>query len=219
MRKTIIALAACLTITIGAISIKNEIIFTSEDHNKIVAVKANTQTQSLSRGGLPIQAQPAKSSKTPKYGELVSWKESNNLIPRGTTVKVTDLGTGKTFSIKRTFGTNHLDGEAPSIDDTKIIKSIWGGFSWERRPVIVTINGKNIAASMSAMPHAGLDSEPSESTVSNRSDGYGRGVNLDVIKNNGMDGVIDIHFLNSTRHKDNKPDPEHQAAILEAAGR
>jgi len=219
MRKTIIALMACLTITLGAISIKNEIIFTSEDHSKSVAVKADSQTKSLSRGGLPIQAQPAKSDKTPKYGELVSWKESNNLIPRGTTVKVTDLETGKTFNIKRTFGTNHLDGESPSVADTDIIKSIWGGFSWERRPVLVTINGKSIAASMSAMPHAGIDSEPSEATVSNRSDDYGRGVNLDDIKNNGMDGVIDIHFLNSTRHKDNKPDPEHQAAILKAAGK
>ena len=219
MRKTIIALMACLTLTTGAISLKNEIVLAKEGKNKIVAAIAVANAHTLSRGGIPIQTKAAKNSYTPKYGELLSWKKSDNLIPRGTTVKVTDLGTGKTFSIKRTFGTNHLDGEAPSIDDTKIIKSIWGGFSWERRPVVVTINGKSIAASMSAMPHAGLDSQPSEATVSNRSDGYGRGVNLDAIKNNGMDGVIDIHFLNSTRHKDNKPDPEHQAAILEAAGK
>lgn len=219
MRNTIIALMACLTLTTGAIALKNEIVLASEGQNKTLAVKAATKTQSLSRGGLPIQTQTSKSSNTPKYGELLSWGESNKLIPRGTTVQVTDLGTGKTFSIKRTYGTNHLDGEAPTLADTDIIKSIWGGFSWERRPVIITINGRSIAASMSAMPHAGLDSASAEAIVKNRSDGYGRGVNLDAVKNNGMDGVIDIHFLNSTRHKDNKPDPEHQAAILKAAGK
>jgi hypothetical protein len=106
-----------------------------------------------------------------------------------------------------------------TMSDTNIIKSIWGGFSWTRRPVIVSFNGRKIAASMTAMPHAGVDSAPAVSTVSNRSGDYGTGENLDAIKKNGMDGVIDIHFLNSTRHKDNKPDPEHQAAILKAAGK
>ncbi|HSN58786.1 MAG TPA: hypothetical protein VLR72_04930, partial [Clostridiaceae bacterium] len=136
------------------------------------------------------------------YGELVKWGEVNGLIPRGTTFEVRDLYTGKTFSITRTYGTNHIDGEATAISDSEIIKSIWGGFTWERRPVIVTFNGQSLAASMAAMPHAGLDSEPADATVSNRSDSYGTGTNLDAVKNNGMDGVIDIHFLGSTRHLD-----------------
>lgn len=100
-----------------------------------------------------------------------------------------------------------------------IIKSIWGGFSWSRRPVILTINGKKYAASMSAMPHAGLDSATAYAVVDNRSEGYGKGQNLDVIKGNGMDGHFDIHFLNSTRHKDGQEDPQHQAAVLKAAGK
>lgn len=72
---------------------------------------------------------------------------------------------------------------------------------------------------MTAMPHAVVDSAPALATVNNRSDNYGRGENLDAVKNNGMDGVIDIHFLNSTRHKDKKVDPQHQFAILKAASR
>jgi hypothetical protein len=117
------------------------------------------------------------------------------------------------------MGTNHADTEALTKEYTAIIKSIWGGFSWDRRPIILTIGGKRYAASMSAMPHAGLDAAPAYSVVDNRSEGYGRGENLDVIKGNGMDGHFDIHFLNSTRHKDGQEDPEHQAAVLKAAGK
>ena len=44
------------------------------------------------------------------------------------------------------------------------------------------------------MPHAGLDSAPAVNYVSGRSAGYGYGQNLDAIKNNGADGVMDLHF-------------------------
>ncbi|GAA0730185.1 hypothetical protein GCM10008905_31170 [Clostridium malenominatum] len=189
--------------------------------------KKNTKsTQSPSRGGLSISSQKnlhnsntSNNANASKYGELLDWKQVQSIIPISTNVRVTDLGTGKYFNIKRTFGTNHIDGEALTISDTNIIKSIWGGFSWVRRPVIININGRKIAASMTAMPHAGVDSAPAVTTVSNRSGGYGTGENLDAVKNNGMSGVIDIHFLNSTRHKDNRQDPQHQAAILKAAGK
>lgn len=200
---------------------------TSSVQKKTTTVaKADTKPkQSLSRGGSPIPSQKNTYAKAPantsssKYGELLSWSQASGLIPRDSTIQVMDLSTGKVFNIKRTFGTNHLDGEASTVSDTNIIKSIWGGFSWVRRPVIVSINGRKIAASMTAMPHAGVDSAPAVKTVINRSGDYGTGENLDAVKNNGMDGVIDIHFLNSTRHKDNKPDPQHQAAILKAAGK
>jgi uncharacterized protein YxeA len=194
---------------------------TSSTQKKDAAV-ASVDTkpkQSLSRGGSPTQPPKTTTSNSSKYGELLTWNQVNNLISIGSTIQVTDLSTGKTFNIKRTFGTNHIDGEAPTISDTNVIKSIWGGFSWARRPVIVSINGRKLAASMTAMPHAGVDSAPAVATVGNRSDGYGTGENLDAVKNNGMSGVVDIHFLNSTRHKDNKPDPQHQAAILKAAGK
>jgi len=144
------------------------------------------------------------------------WKEARYVFKRNSIAEVTDVSTQKSFKVKRTMGSNHADAEALTLEDTQIIKNIWGGFSWERRPVIVEIDGRKLAASMSAMPHAGIDSAPAFKVISNRSVGYGRGENLDVIKDNGMDGHFDIHFLNSTRHKDGKKDPEHQTAIHSA---
>jgi len=55
---------------------------------------------------------------------------------------------------------------------------------------------------MTAMPHAGNDSAPGGVWTSWRSGDYGAGTNYDYIKGNGIDGHFDIHFYNSTRHKD-----------------
>lgn len=143
---------------------------------------------------------PEKEFKTTKV-ELIHWDEAKQIIPRGAVVTIEDVYTGKTFKVKRTFGTNHADVEALTTSDTQMIKNIWGGFSWERRPVIVHTNGRMLAASLAGMPHAG-DS-------------------LDAVAGNGMSGVIDLHFLGSRRHKEGNiqavVDPQHQAAIKIAA--
>ena len=145
------------------------------------------------------------------------WTEASKVFKIGMTAKVTDVRTGRTFNIVRTYGGNHADCEAATAEDSKIIKEIWGGWSWSRRPIIVEVDGRKIAASMAAMPHAGVDKSAANKTISSRSGGYGRGANLDKIKNNGMDGVIDVHFLNSRTHGTNKVDKNHQAAVKEAA--
>lgn len=196
----------------------------SETEKTIVA--SNTDTNKnvpLSRGTAPsipketnVQAKPSETKKA-KTELLDWWKEARYVFDRDDIATVKDLYTGKTFKVKRTMGTNHVDAEALTKEDTKIIKSIWGGFFWDRRPVHIYIDGRVLAASMSAMPHAGIDSAPAYAYVKNRSDGYGSGENLDVIKGNDMDGHFDIHFLNSTRHKDSKIDTEHQAMIKIAA--
>jgi hypothetical protein len=145
------------------------------------------------------------------------WKQAKNVFKTGSTAVIQDVNTGKTFKIVRTMGSNHADCEAASKADADIIKSIWGGFSWDVRPVIVNVAGRRLAASMSSLPHAGVDSAPALATVDNRSEGYGRGENLDIIKGNGMNGHFDVHFLNSTRHKDGQVDSRHQSAIKIAA--
>jgi hypothetical protein len=204
-------------------SAKEEVIVSTEP-KPILSVASETTNQpkqtsdktvALSRGVAPaVQSQSSEKTKT----ELLDWwKEAQYVFSRDDIATVKDVYTGKTFKVKRTMGTNHADSEALTLTDTEIIKSIWGGFSWDRRPVHIYIKGRVLAASMSAMPHAGLDSAPAYAYVNNRSDGYGSGENLDVIKNNGMDGHFDIHFLNSTRHKDGKLDPEHQKMIKIAA--
>ena len=156
-----------------------------------------------------------------KVGQDLDWFKEvrGKLVNRQDVLLVEDLGTGKTFQVKVTAGTNHADVEALSLEDTNIMKKIWGGFSWDRRAVLVFKEDTVIAASMTNMPHAGVDSKTGGETVSNRSGGYGTGYNYDFIKNNGMDGHVDLHFKNSLRHKDNKKDPQHQSQIKKAAGK
>lgn len=157
----------------------------------------------------------------PQRGELISWWDGGNqAVPMGQVITLVDVWTGKSFKAIRTYGHNHADMEAATLADAQIMKSIWGGsWSWERRPTVAVINGRAIAASCAGMPHAGLDSVAAEVTVSNRSGGFGRGMNLDKVKGNGMDGHFDLHLLNSKTHGSNRVDAKHQAMIQQAAGK
>ena len=164
--------------------------------------KLQSIVQSASRGG---------SSNIQK----LYWESANKIWSRdfGHAV-IIDYETGKSFNVVRTGGTNHADVETASAADTRILKEIYGGsFSWDRRAVIVVVNGKRLAASMAGMPHAGRDDKPNRAYVSGRSGGYGYGENLDGIKGNNMDGVIDVHFLGSRTHDTNRVDSKHQAQI------
>jgi len=154
-------------------------------------------------------------------GEYLDWWEIvRDEFNIGTTAQVIDYRTGKTFNIKRTYGTNHADAETLTKEDTAIMKELWGGkWSWTRRPVIIVLGERRIAASIAAMPHAGRDSAPAGAIIKNRSVGYGTGSNLDKIKGNNMDGHFDVHFLNSRTHGTNRKDTGHQNAIREAAGK
>lgn len=169
---------------------------------------------------IPVHHVPVKKTPGDKYGEYLDWwTEAQYVVPVGSEFEVVDLYTGKSFKAKRTTGANHADSETLILSDTEKMKEIWGGsFSWVARPVIINYNGRKIAASVSSMPHAGNDTNPGGVNTSWRSGNYGPGFNLDWVKGNGMDGVFDIHFLNSTRHSDGKVDSDHQEKIKIAAG-
>jgi hypothetical protein len=155
----------------------------------------------------------------PNSGEYLDWfEEVQYIFKMDSVATVTDIETGLSFDVMRTFGHEHADCETLTAQDTKVMKSIWGDWSWDRRAVIVTAGDRHIAASATAMPHAGRDKSPALETISSRSGGYGRGTNLDKIKGNDMDGVICIHFRNSHLHKNDKTDPQHQAMVKKAAG-
>lgn len=172
----------------------------------------------LSRG---IVGRKEAVKKNSTYGEMLDWwTEVIKNFPRGAKAQIIDLKTGKSFNVQRSYGGNHADCETLTKEDTKKMKEIWGGkWSWDRRPVIVVVGERRIAASMIGMPHAGLDAKPAEAYVKGRSGGFGSGTNLDAVKGNGMDGVICIHFLNSRTHGTNKVDAKHQANIKKAAGK
>lgn len=130
---------------------------------------------------------------------------------------VYDIETGLSFNIKRTYGYNHADCETLTAYDTSIMLQIYGGeWSWDRRAIIVTVNGVPIAASMAGMPHAGRDDMPEDKWVSGRSCGYGTGTNLDAVKNNNMNGVFDIHLYQSRTHNTDSVEPRHQEKVQEA---
>ncbi|HHV28430.1 MAG TPA: peptidoglycan-binding protein [Clostridium sp.] len=168
---------------------------------------ASQLTTTATRGGIE------------KTNYIYSWfGNAENIFKIGDTAQVYDIKTGRTFDIKRTYGYNHADCETLTAKDTEIMLDIYGGsWSWERRPIIIIVNGRKMAASMAGMPHAGVDSAPANTYVSSRSGGYGGGDNLDAVKNNKMNGVFDVHFLNSKTHGTSKVDKNHQNALKEAA--
>lgn len=147
-----------------------------------------------------------------------SWFEGGNKVfDIGKVATVYDIDTGKTFRVKRTFGVNHADCETLTNEDTRVMKEIYGGkWSWDRRAVILDVDGVKIPASMAGMPHAGVNNKPARAYVTNRSGGFGRGTNLDTIKGNGMDGHFDIHLLNSRTHGTNRVEPKHQRMVQKA---
>lgn len=150
------------------------------------------------------------------YANLDWFSEVINIWDRGVNATVTDVDTGLSFNVKRTYGTNHADVEPLTKTDTATIKKIWGGLTWERRAVIVKVGNYVLPGSMTSMAHAGLDSKKANITVSNRSAGYGTGTNLDAVKNNGVNGVMDIHFKNSRTHSTNVKQQVHQNMIAKA---
>lgn len=169
---------------------------------------------------IPVHHVPIKDTPGEQYGEYLEWwTEAQYVLPIGAEFRIIDFYTGKSFMAKRTTGSNHADVETLTLEDTNKMKEIWGGsFTWVKRPIIIEYNGRKLAASAAGMPHAGNDSEPGGKYTSWRSGNYGGGYNLDWVKSNAMDGVFDVHFFNSTRHKDGSVDDTHQQNVKIAAG-
>ena len=126
--------------------------------------------------------------------ERLNWfNGGSNKIPKHATFKIKDIKTGKVFTVKRWSGANHIDAEPASASDTAIMKSIYGHWSWKRRPVLVKYNGHVYAGSMNGMPHG-----------------------TQTIKGNNFDGHFCIHFYGSKTHGSKKVDSMHQNCVAEA---
>lgn len=169
---------------------------------------------------VPVHNVPVKSTPGEQYGEYLDWwSEAQYVIPVDAVFTVTDFYTGASFKAKRTTGSGHADCEPLTKSDTTKMNSIFGGQNWTSRPVLITYNGRKIAASATSMLHAGNDNAAGGVWSSWRSDDYGAGYNFDWVKGNGADGVFDIHFANSVRHNDGKVNAKHQSNIKIAAGK
>jgi len=148
---------------------------------------------SLSR----VSAVSAYSTATAAKGkaDAMDWWTSGirSIFSVGTVATITDVDTGIAWKVARSGGSNHADVQPCTAEDTAAMLKVYGSWSWDRRAIIVTINGNNYAASMNGMPHG---------------DGS--------ITNNNFDGHHCIHFTNSRTHSTDAVCPLHQAAIEKA---
>ena len=169
---------------------------------------------------IPVHHVPVKYA-PPGYGELLEWfSEAQYVVPINTDFKVVDLATGKSFNARRTVGSGHADCETLTANDTAIMKEIWGGnFNWNKRSVLIIVNGRTIAASAAGMMHAGNEGAPGGEWTSWRSDNYGEGINYDYVKGNDAHGHFDLHFYKSIGHSSGVENSTHQANVLKSAGR
>ena len=123
--------------------------------------------------------------------ERLDWfKNGTTTIPKGAVFEVKDCKTGKTFKCKRWSGANHMDSMPLTREDTAVMKSLYGSWSWRRRAILVKYNGHVYAASMNGMPHG-----------------------TTTIHNNGFPGHFCIHFYGSKTHGTKRVDPTHENCV------
>jgi len=146
---------------------------------------------------IPVHNVPVQPTMGAQYGEYLDWwTEAQYVFSIGKVAKVTDLKTGLSFNIKRTVGAVHADCEPLTAADAAIMKQSWGGnYSWVVHPIILEVDGRKIAAATYSMPH-----------------------DIEYIMDNDFTGHFCVHFLNSTRHKDNLVDPIMQEQLKVSAG-
>lgn len=157
-------------------------------------VNSKTLAKLNSSSAKKATASDAGSGESGSTTERLNWfNGGSKKIPKGATFKVKDIKSGKVFTVKRWSGANHIDAEPASASDTKVLKSIYGHWSWKRRPVLVKFNGHVFAGSMNGMPHG-----------------------TQTIKGNNFDGHFCIHFYGSKTHGSKKVDAMHQSCVAEA---
>ena len=137
-----------------------------------------------------------KTTLAEKYGIkgkvlMLPWDQMQNILKKGTSFKITDVATGRSFNAYRFGGWWHADSEPKTKEDTATMKKIFGGkWSWNRRAIWVTVGGKTYAASQHGMPHM-----------------------VDPIKGNDFPGHFCVHFLHSKVHQTGRECPRHQYCV------
>lgn len=145
--------------------------------------------------GIPVG--PSLQGTPAAVGELVDWSVVKTLLFAGQSYTVTDFNTGRQFRLTFTGGENHAEMEAASATDIAALKEVFGGqFSFFKRPAVIAVGDKLIAASLQGYPHG-----------------------EDTVSGNDMDGHLCMYFSGSISHVSNLPDAEHAAQVYKAAGR
>lgn len=142
---------------------------------------------------------PGESASPARVGKLVDWfKDGQYILTKNKVFTIVDKRTGKQFKVKMMGGYNHSDVEPVAKSDTDAMKSLFGGkWTWSPRPVVIYVDGMNIAGSLSGMPHS-----------------------FDTVSANGVAGHYDLYLANSKPHKEGASTSyvqQHERAVQEAA--
>lgn len=133
----------------------------------------------------------------PTVGEAVTWEDVRSTLAIGSSYLITDYNTGTTFYMVFTGGENHAEMECKDAFNAGVLKGVFGGeFNFSKRAVTVSVNGRQIAASLQGYPHG-----------------------EDTYSANDMSGHVCLFFENSLSHVGSLPDAEHQELIYKASGR
>ena len=159
------------------------------------AAKSASASGSGDSGASKSGSGGSKAAVAPNGVELMEWSNVKNVFKIGLSAKVYDVRTGISYNVKSFSNGKHADVEPVTEEDTQLLKKTYGGvWSWDPRPVWVTVNGHTIAGSINGMPHGG-------------------GVN----NSNGMNGQVCLHFKGSSTHNGNAAFAKlHQDAVDEA---
>ncbi|MDV3427240.1 MAG: LysM peptidoglycan-binding domain-containing protein [Bacillota bacterium] len=134
-----------------------------------------------------------------KYGDIYTWENGRRLFTVDSYGILKDFSTGTSFNVKYYGGSNHADIVPITKADTDNIKKLFPVWTWNNRPMILTIKtgglSYNLAVSMAGMPHSTTN-----------------------IYDNGVSGHFDLYFLNSTSHNTNLISESHQNNVLTAGG-
>ncbi|MGB9920769.1 MAG: LysM peptidoglycan-binding domain-containing protein [Moorellales bacterium] len=145
----------------------------------------------------PVAIAGPRGEQRPGYGELLDWEWARWIYNPGAVATLTDFYTGRSFRVRHLGGSNHADSEPLTSADTAVMKAVFGGsWSWSKRPALLDVEGRVLAASMAGMPH-----------------------DVQTIWDNNFPGHFDLYFWNSRSHNTNALDPVHQQNVLIAAGK
>lgn len=130
-------------------------------------------------------------SKTSSKVEKLTWEKGKNVLKNNETASLYSIEKNIELNIKRLGGLNHMDVEPLTSEDTNKLLSIANGsFSWASHPMILKIDGKEIACSINTMPHGAQS-----------------------ISDNNYNGQFCLHLVGSKTHGTNKINEEHQKQI------
>lgn len=129
-------------------------------------------------------------------GDIMAWNDVKAQLTVGEIYKATDCNTGRNFSLIFSGGVNHAEMELASSEELDEFMKICGDeFNYYKRPVLIEIGGRQIAASIQCYPHGS-----------------------ETIADNGMNGHICVFFKDSLSHVGQLPDVEHNANVYAASG-